>query len=142
MILDNSSVDQAFCQALGTVSKEFQKQDTPTSFFLQFFEKESKLFFFAKGDKPHPVPFSKLIGAKMIGLGVTVEKIYMALHWLKSVCQINLSINETSDLSFLLFPTEKSKFALIGVCLNGKHLISYRLAEVLAQFDSKQEHLN
>ena len=135
------NIDIAFSQTVSVLSEKFKRKHKDSALYLQFLERESKLFFYSKGHKPAPICFTQMMSSKMIGLGLTVEKVYMAMQWLKTICQKEIKIERIEQLSFLLFSTENLKQALVGVCIEGKHIISYHLSDVLEQFDSKQEHL-
>lgn len=137
----NKQINSAFHQSLSTLSKRYKIDPSNASMYLQFLEKESKLFFYSPKIEPKPINFTDMIGSKMIGLGLTIEKVYMALHWLKSVVETNFNVTQ-ERLSFLLFSTARKNLALIGVCINGKHKLSYHFSDVIKQFNSKQEHLN
>jgi hypothetical protein len=137
-----NNIDQAFCQTIENLNSQFGKKDTTSSLHLKFMEHESRLFYYAKGCTPKPIEFGRMISQKMIGLGITVEKIYMALHWLKKESQRTFKIHTNDEISLLLFTTEKMKLALVGVCIGGQLRISYPLSDLLNQFESKQEQLN
>jgi hypothetical protein len=135
-------IDLAFNQALQGLCDEFKADDQMSSLYVQFSLQESRLSLFTKGKKLKRISFSKMISRKMIGLGFTMEKVYMALHWLRSECQQNFKVDQANRISFLLFCTAEKKMALIGVCVEGKHRVSYPMSDVLIQFESKEEQLN
>lgn len=137
----NQHIDTAFSQAIKTLALKFKCKKNEAVLYLQFMERESKIFFYAKGTKLKQINFSQIIGSKMIGLGVTVEKLYLALHWLKSANQRQFKA-EDKRISFLLFNTRLKNMALVGVCIDGKHILSYKLSDILEQFESKEQQLN
>ena len=134
------NIDKAFYQAMQNLSSRFNRKLTQSAMYLEFLEKDTKLSFFSKSKKLEPIQFSDVMSNRMIGLGITIEKVYMSLQWLKSICQKDNKGIES--LSFFLYSTANTKQAIIGVCINSKHAKSYLFSDVLKQFDSKQEHLN
>lgn len=141
MIIDHKHIDSAFSQSLTFLAQKYKCVGEESALYLKFQDKEPRLFFYSKSSQTQAICFSKIISSKMIGLGMTIEKIYMALYWLSTNAAKNLNINN-STISLLLFRTEQKHWALIGLCVNGKHVLSYRLGDVLQQFETKQQHLN
>jgi len=140
MNLIKQNIDKAFYQAMQNLSNRFNRKLTQSAMYLEFVGSDTKLSFFSKSEKLEPIQFSDVMSNKMIGLGITIEKVYMSLQWLRSICQRDNKGIES--LSFFLYSTMNTKQAVIGVCVNEKHTKSYFFSDVLKQFDSKQEHLN
>lgn len=138
--IKQNSIDKAFVQAMQNLSKKHKRVLDKTVLYIEFSKSQTKLFLHTKGEQLKQIQFSELMSRKMIGLGISIEKIYMSLQWLKSICQRDNKGIES--LSFFLFSTTQTNQAVLGVCLNNKHFKSYFFSDVLKQFDSKQEHLN
>lgn len=137
----HKSIDQAFLQTMNTLSKKFDSVGKDNALYLNFDNQNPQLYFFSKGNKPKPICFTQMISLSMIGLGFTVEKVYLSLNSLKKTCQKHFNLTK-QRLSFLLFSTKEKGIALVGLCVNDKHHISYYLSEVLQVSNSKYEQLN
>lgn len=133
-------LNAAFYQSISTLCADYNRNRKESALYLQFIEGEVTLYFFSKGHGLKPIYLSRAISPKMLGLGFTADRLIKALMWLREICQYKLKT--TKAIGFILFSTNQAKRAIIGVCLAGKHLYSYPLAEVLEQYYNQKEQLN
>lgn len=133
------NINEAFNQTMSLLCKKYHRQQNKSALYVRFGDKCASLYLFSEGKEPKPLFFKQILSRKMIGLGITTKKVYKALSWLKLKCQEKM---KKPELALLLFTTDKTKQAFVSVCHDGKHLISYRMSDVLERFDLKQERMN
>lgn len=127
-------INQDFRSSLNKAVQKAKMNLSQTGFLLQFFKDQSYLFLYEKAKQPQKAHFTQLIGQKMIALGITASDLSHAFLWLKSICRINHNLPKSTPISFLIFDSKAQNAVIIGVCVNGSHIESFQLWDLINQY--------